>query len=71
MKVEPYWLAQTWGFRRLGDVFLIHDAFFAYDGGMRMVVGRRRQLNFRSSQPFLSTSGGFIDRISWNSSLVW
>src|SRR3989304_3892137 len=41
MKVGPYWFAQTVGaFAASAIVFLTYDdAFFAFDGGMRMVVG--------------------------------
>ena len=56
-KVGPYWLAQTGGaFAASSIVFLTyHDAFLAFDGGMRRVVGEKATAGIFATypQPFL------------------
>jgi len=73
-KVGPYWLAQTVGaFVASAIVFLTyHDAFLAFDGGMRIVVGEKATAGIFATypQPFLSTAGGFIDQFVGTALLV-
>jgi MIP family channel proteins len=73
-KVGPYWLAQTVGaFAASAIVFLTyHDAFLAFDGGTRMVVGEKATAGIFATypQPFLSTAGGFIDQFLGTALLV-
>ena len=73
-KVGPYCLAQIAGaFAASAIVFLTyHDAFLAFDGGMRMVVGEKATAGIFATypQPFLSTVGGFIDQFVGTGLLV-
>jgi MIP family channel proteins len=74
VKVAPYWLAQTVGaFAASAIVFLTyHDAFLAFDGGMRTVVGEKATAGIFATypQPFLSTAGGFVDQFVGTALLV-
>ena len=73
-KVLPYWLAQTAGaFVASSLVFLTyHDAFNAFDGGLRVVSGAKATAGIFATypQPFLSTFGGLVDQIVGTALLV-
>lgn len=66
-KVVPYALAQTAGaFVASAVVFLTYrEAFAAFDGGMRQVLGPQGTAGIFATypQPFLSTLGGFVDQV--------
>jgi MIP family channel proteins len=66
-KVAPYILAQTAGALVAAAVVFLtyHEAFAAFDGGTRQVLGPRGTAGIFSTypQPFLSISGGFIDQV--------
>lgn len=66
-KVMPYWLAQTLGaFVASAVVLLVYrDAFNAFDGGVRSVLGAQGTAGIFATypQPFLSTFGGLIDQV--------
>jgi MIP family channel proteins len=66
-KVAPYVAAQVAGaFIGSAVVFLTyHQAFAAFDGGVRQVVGDQATAGIFATypQPFLSLSGGFIDQV--------
>jgi len=74
MKVGPYWLAQTVGaFAASAIVFLAyHDAFSAFDGGTRSIVGEKATAGIFATYPqsFLSPAGGFIDQFIGTALLV-
>ena len=66
-KVAPYVLAQMAGaFVASAVVFLTyHEAFNAFDGGMRQVAGAQGTAGIFATypQPFLSIVGGFVDQV--------
>jgi MIP family channel proteins len=66
-KVPAYWLAQTVGaFAGAATVFAIyHEAFDAFDGGLRMVLGEKGTAGIFSTYPqsFLSIFGGLVDQV--------
>jgi MIP family channel proteins len=66
-KAAPYVLAQMAGaFAASAVVFLTyHEAFTAFDGGMRQVSGAQGTAGIFATypQPFLSIAGGFIDQV--------
>ena len=66
-KVAPFVAAQTAGaFVAAAVVFLTyHEAFSAFDGGVRQVSGAQGTAGIFATypQPFLSTMGGVIDQI--------
>ena len=66
-KVAPYALAQTAGaFAGAALVFLTyHEAFAAFDGGVRQVAGAQGTAGIFATypQPFLSIAGGLVDQI--------
>ncbi len=66
-KVLPYSLAQTAGaFAASAVVFSVyHEAFRAFDGGVRVVTGAKATAAIFATYPapFLSTFGGFIDQV--------
>jgi len=74
VKVGPYWLAQTVGaFAASAIVFLTYqDALWAFDGGVRMVVGEKATAGIFATYPapFLSTAGGFIDQFVGTALLI-
>jgi len=65
-RVVPYWIAQTVGaFVASCVVFLVYrEAFTAFDGGTRLVIGPKATAGIFATypQPFLSTVGGVIDQ---------
>jgi MIP family channel proteins len=67
VKVGPYVLAQMAGaFAGAAAVyFTYHEAFSAYDGGVRQVLGPQGTAGIFATypQPFLSTVGGFVDQV--------
>lgn len=73
-RILPYWLAQMGGaFVASAIVFLTyHDAFLAFDGGIRAVAGEKATAGIFATypQPFLSTLGGFIDQFIGTALLV-
>jgi MIP family channel proteins len=66
-KVLPYSLAQTLGaFVASATVFLVyHEAFTAFDGGVRQVLGAKGTAGIFATYPqaHLSSLGGLIDQI--------
>jgi MIP family channel proteins len=66
-KVPSYWLAQTAGaFAGAATVFFVYrEAFDAFDGGTRMVLGEKGTAGIFSTYPqsFLSIFGGLADQI--------
>lgn len=66
-KVAPYVIAQMAGaFVAAAIVYLTYyDAFNAFDGGTRQVVGEHATAGIFATypQPFLSVMGGFIDQV--------
>jgi MIP family channel proteins len=66
-KVLPYSIAQTAGaFAAAAVVFAVyHEAFNAFDGGVRAVSGARATAGIFSTypSPFLSIFGGFVDQV--------
>lgn len=66
-KVPPFVIAQVAGaFTAAAVVFLTyHEAFAAFDGGTRQVLGAQGTAGVFATypQPFLSTFGGFIDQV--------
>jgi len=66
-KVAPYIAAQIAGaFVASAVVFLTyHEAFAAFDGGVRQVLGPQGTAGIFATypQPFLSTFGGFVDQV--------
>lgn len=66
-KVAPYVVAQTAGaFAGAAVVFVTYqEAFTAYDGGIRQVLGDHGTAGIFATypQPFLSIMGGFIDQV--------
>ena len=66
-KVLPYCLAQTAGaFTAAAAVFFVYrQAFNAFDGGTRAILGEKGSAGIFSTypQPFLSTFGGLVDQI--------
>ena len=66
-KVAPYVIAQMAGaFVASAVVFLTyHEAFTAFDGGVRQVAGAQGTAGIFATypQPFLSIFGGFIDQV--------
>ncbi|MCI0420797.1 MAG: aquaporin family protein, partial [Acidobacteria bacterium] len=73
-KVVPYWLAQMAGAFAASAIvfFTYHDAFAAFDGGTRVVVGDKATAGIFATypQPFLSLAGGFIDQFIGTALLV-
>jgi MIP family channel proteins len=73
-KVAPYALAQTAGaFAGAALVFLTyHEAFAAFDGGVRQVAGAQGTAGIFATypQPFLSIAGGLVDQIVGTALLV-
>jgi MIP family channel proteins len=73
-KVLPYWLAQTAGaFVASAVVFISYrEAFAAFDGGVRSVIGEKATAGIFATypQPFLSTAGGFVDQFVGTALLV-
>ncbi|HKX29522.1 MAG TPA: MIP family channel protein [Blastocatellia bacterium] len=73
-KVPAYWLAQTLGaFAGAATVFLVYyEAFDAYDGGTRMILGEKGTAGIFSTypQPFLSVFGGLVDQVFGTAILV-
>jgi MIP family channel proteins len=67
VKVAPYVIAQTAGaFVASAVVYLTYrEAFDAFDGGARQVLGERATAGVFATypQPFLTTLGGFIDQL--------
>ena len=67
VKVAPYVIAQTAGaFVASAVVYLTYrEAFDAFDGGARQVLGERATAGVFATypQPFLTTLGGFIDQV--------
>ncbi len=65
-RILPYWIAQTGGaFMAAAVVFVTyHDAFAAFDGGVRAVAGETGTAGIFATypQPFLTMMGGFIDQ---------
>jgi MIP family channel proteins len=66
-KVPPFVFAQVAGaFAAAALVYLTyHEAFTAFDGGTRQILGTHGTAGIFATypQPFLSTSGGFIDQV--------
>jgi MIP family channel proteins len=66
-KVPPFMIAQVAGaFAAAAVVFLTyHEAFTAFDGGTRQILGAQGTAGIFATypQPFLSTMGGFIDQV--------
>ncbi len=66
-KVAPYWIAQISGaFAGAAVAFFVYrEAFNAFDGGARMILGEKGTAGIFATypQPFLSTFGGLIDQI--------
>lgn len=66
-KVAPFVAAQVAGaFAASAVVYLTyHEAFAAFDGGVRQVLGEQGTGGIFATypQPFLSTTGGFIDQV--------
>lgn len=66
-KVAPYAIAQVAGaFVASAVVYVTYrEAFEAFDGGVRQVMGERGTAGVFATypQPFLSTLGGFIDQV--------
>jgi len=66
-KVLPYSISQTAGaFCASAVVFVTyHEAFAAFDGGLRAVTGSRATAGIFATypQPFLSISGGLVDQV--------
>lgn len=66
-KVVPFVIAQVAGaFTAAAVVYLTYyEAFNAFDGGVRQVAGQLGTAGIFSTypQPFLSTTGGFIDQV--------
>src|SRR5918996_4093550 len=64
-KVAPYTIAQVAGaFVASAVVYLTyHDAFNAFDGGVRQIAGEQGTAGIFATypQPFLTIMGGFID----------
>jgi MIP family channel proteins len=73
-KLFPYWVAQVaGGFVASAAVFITyHDAFNAFDKGTRSVLGDRGTAGIFATypQPFLSTTGGFIDQLVGTALLI-
>ena len=73
-KVLPYAIAQIAGaFVASAVVFVTyHDALNAFDGGVRQVLGAQGTAGIWATypQPFLTTSGGFIDQVVGTALLV-
>jgi MIP family channel proteins len=73
-KVLPYSIAQTAGaFVAAALVFFTyHEAFAAFDGGIRAVTGAKATAFIFATypQPFLSTFGGFVDQVVGTALLV-
>jgi MIP family channel proteins len=73
-KLLPYWLAQTSGaFVASAVVFASYrEAFTAFDGGVRTVIGQKATAGIFATypQPFLSTAGGFVDQFVGTALLV-
>lgn len=66
-KVAPFMLAQVAGaFTAAAVVYLTYyEAFTAFDGGVRQVMGATGTAGVFATypQPFLSTFGGFVDQV--------
>lgn len=66
-KVAPYAAAQVAGAFAASAVVLLtyHEAFTAFDGGVRQVLGEQGTAGIFATypQPFLSLTGGFIDQV--------
>jgi MIP family channel proteins len=66
-KVAPYMVAQFAGALVAAAVVYLtyYDAFNAFDGGARQVVGERGTAGIFATypQPFLSVIGGFVDQV--------
>lgn len=66
-KVAPFIAAQTAGaFAAAAVVYLTyHEAFTAFDGGVRQVLGPQGTAGVFATYPqaFLSTTGGFVDQV--------
>ncbi len=73
-KVLPYWVAQTAGaFTASAAVWFIYrEAFNAFDGGTRAVLGEKGTAGIFSTypQPYLSTFGGLVDQIAGTALLM-
>lgn len=73
-KVLPYTLAQVAGaFAGAALVFATyHEAFAAFDGGLRVVAGAKGTAGIFATypQPFLSTMGGLVDQIVGTALLI-
>ncbi|MGD9903105.1 MAG: MIP family channel protein [Vicinamibacterales bacterium] len=73
-KVGPYVAAQVIGaFLGAAVVYLVYrEAFAAFDGGIRAVVGERGTAGIFATypQPFLSLTGGLVDQIVGTALLV-
>ena len=73
-KVGPFIVAQMAGaFAASAIVFLTYrEAFDAYDGGVRQVLGAQGTAGIFATypQPFLSIAGGFIDQVVGTALLV-
>jgi MIP family channel proteins len=73
-KVAPYAVAQVAGaFAGAALVFVTyHEAFAAFDGGLRQIGGDRGTAGIFATypQPFLSLSGGLVDQIVGTALLV-
>jgi MIP family channel proteins len=66
-KVAPFILAQTAGAFAASAVVLLtyHEAWTAFDGGVRQVLGAQGTAGVFATypQPYLSTLGGFVDQV--------
>ena len=66
-KVVPFVIAQTLGaFVAAAVVYLTYaEAFSAFDGGVRQVLGEQGTAGIFATypQPFLSVAGGFVDQV--------
>ncbi len=73
-KVGPFILAQMAGaFLASAVVFITYrEAFTAFDGGIRQVLGEQGTAGIFATypQPFLSTMGGFIDQVTGTALLM-
>ena len=73
-KIFPYWIAQILGgFTGSVVVFIAYrDAFNAFDGGTRIILGEKATAGIFATypQPFLSTLGGVIDQTVGTALLV-